>query len=197
MKKSRKGIALAVTALVAVAALVGAASAMAGVWKHGGEELKEKITLPLTGGEVIEIEGGASVLLCNSSLTMTTEGGSTASITAFEVETAGCFGLAGKFEGCEVDRGDAEDAAVQRHRRQRNADRERLRRHLHAERGLLDHGSRNELPRTDADPGRTERDPALPLRSDGTGTVDGSSASITDGGAWQLSEADSGTYGIG
>ena len=103
MNNSRRGIAIAATVLVALAGLVGAASALAGVWKHEGAELKEKITLPLTGGEVIEV--GTSTLLCNDSATMTTEGGSTASITAFEVEKGGCLGLSGKFEGCEVTAG--------------------------------------------------------------------------------------------
>jgi hypothetical protein len=98
MRKSKKALFAAVLAAVAILALPALASAA--VWQHKGEALKTKVELALTGSEVIETSG--AVLLCNVNATMTTEGGSTAKITAYNVEKASCIGLAGKLEGCEV-----------------------------------------------------------------------------------------------
>src|SRR6185437_17158364 len=100
MKKSRKPLLIGVAALVVVAALVASASALAAVWKHEGKTLTEKVELSLSGSEVIEV--GSSALLCDSTATLVTEGGSTASITAFAVEKGSCIGLSGSFEGCTV-----------------------------------------------------------------------------------------------
>jgi hypothetical protein len=100
MKSWKKPLLIAVCALAATAALALPASASAAVWQHEGKELKSKVEFSLTGGEVIEVSG--AVLLCETTATMTTEGGSTAKITAYDVKEATCVGLAGKLEGCEV-----------------------------------------------------------------------------------------------
>ncbi len=96
--KKRKNVLL--IAGIALAAMVLPASASAAVWQHEGKELKSKVDFSLTGGEFIEVSG--AVMLCESTATMTTEGGSTAQITAYDVKEATCIGLAGKLEGCEV-----------------------------------------------------------------------------------------------
>jgi hypothetical protein len=100
MRNSRKVLLVGVAALAAVAVLALPASASAGVWKHKGEALKTKVELSLSGSEVIETSG--AVMICNVTATMTTEGGSTAKITAYNVDKASCVGLEGKLVGCEV-----------------------------------------------------------------------------------------------
>jgi hypothetical protein len=101
MKYSQKKALLAAAcALVAVAAMVVPASASASVWLKEGQPLKEKVELALTGGEVIEVGGAA--MLCNTTATMTTEGGSSAQITAYGIDKASCMGFAGNLEGCIV-----------------------------------------------------------------------------------------------
>jgi hypothetical protein len=197
MRKSRKGIAIAVTALVAVAAMVGAASALAGVWKHEGKELKEKITLPMTGGEVIEIESGASVLLCNSSATMTTEGGSTASITAFEVEKSGCIGLAGKFEGCTVSAATPKTLPYSVTVGSSTLTAKGFGVTYTMNAGCSITSVETSYPELTLTPEEPSAIRLFHFGQTATGKVNGSSASITDGGAWQLPEAESGTYGIG
>jgi hypothetical protein len=100
MKKS-KYVLLAVACAAAVAALVAIpASATTSVWLHEGEPLAESVELAPTGGEVIEF--GGSVLVCQSSATIATEGSSTAQITAYDVDKASCAGVAGQLEGCTV-----------------------------------------------------------------------------------------------
>lgn len=96
--KKRKNVLL--IAGIALAAMALPASASAAVWQHEGKELKSKVDFSLTGGEFIEVSG--AVMLCENTATMTTEGGSTAQITAYDVKEATCIGLAGKLEGCEV-----------------------------------------------------------------------------------------------
>jgi hypothetical protein len=101
MKFSRKKALLAVAGVVAIVAVVALpAGATSSVWLKGGEPLNEKVEFPLTGSEFVEI--GSSVLLCNNTASMTTEGGSSAEITSFEVTKASCFGLSGGFKGCEA-----------------------------------------------------------------------------------------------
>lgn len=96
--KKRKNVLL--IAGIALAAMALPASASAAVWQHEGKALEKNVELSLTGGEFIEVSG--AVMLCESTATMTTEGGSTAQITAYDVKEATCIGLAGKLEGCEV-----------------------------------------------------------------------------------------------
>jgi hypothetical protein len=100
MKTKKHALIAAASALATIAVLALPASASAAVWQHEGKELKSKVELSLAGGEFIEVSGAA--MLCENTATMTTEGGSTAKITAYDVEEATCIGLAGKLEGCEV-----------------------------------------------------------------------------------------------
>lgn len=85
---------------IAIAVLSGPASASASVWLHEGKPLSEAKEFSLRGGEVIQVPAGA--FLCNAEATMTTEGGSTAEITAYDVELNSCSSLLGEFNGCEV-----------------------------------------------------------------------------------------------
>jgi hypothetical protein len=195
MTKSRKGLLFAVTALLAVAALVGAASALAGVWKHEGKELKEKVTLPLSGGEVIEV--GSSVLICNTTATLTTEGGSTAQVTAFAVEKGSCIGVAGEFEGCEVTAATPNTLPWSV-----SVGSETLTAKGFGVSYTLNAGcpitsvatSYPELTLTPEEPSAIK---FFHFGQTGTGKVNGASTSITDGGVWQLEAADSEKYGIG
>lgn len=99
---NRKNLLLcALSAFAAVAAIAVPASASASVWLRAGEPLSESVEFPLTGGEVIEVGGGAMVC-SNTAATMTTEGGSSAEITAYEIDKANCFGLSGDLAECEV-----------------------------------------------------------------------------------------------
>jgi hypothetical protein len=100
MKKSKYGLLIAIGVVAAAAALALPAMAGSSAWLHEGEPLEEHAALTAAGGEVIEI--GSSVLLCQSSATLTTEGGSSAQITAYSVDKASCAGVAGQLEGCTV-----------------------------------------------------------------------------------------------
>lgn len=197
MKKPRKPLLMGAAVLVVVVALVGAASALAAVWKHEGKNLTEKVELPLSGGEVIEIEGGKSVLLCESTETLTTEGGSSASITALAVEKGTCLGLAGKFEGCEVTA--ATPKALPYSVTVNSVD---LTMKGFGVTYTFNAGcSVSELETSYPEMTLTPESPsAIKLFHFGeaaTGKVNGEAASITDGGAWRLSPADSEEYGIG
>jgi hypothetical protein len=186
MRKSSKVLAV-LMALLVIGALVGAASAFAGVWKHEGKELKEKITLSLSGGEVIEV--GSSALLCESSMTMTTSGGSTASITAFAVEESSCVGLSGEFEGCTVTAATPKTLPYSV-----TVNTTTLTAKGFGVTYTLNSGckitkvetSYPELTLTAEEPSAIRE---FQFGQTATGKVNGSSKSITDGGAWQLSEA--------
>jgi hypothetical protein len=90
------------TALVACLALALPAMASAAVWKHKGVNLAKFVELGLPGGEVFETEisGEKSGMSCEVKATMTTEGGSTAKITKYELKS--CTGAFGKMSGCSV-----------------------------------------------------------------------------------------------
>lgn len=195
MKKSRKPLLMGAAVLVVVVALVGAASALAAVWQHEGKTLAEKVELPLSGGEVIE--DGSSVLLCDSTATLTTEGGSAAQVTAFTVEKGSCFGLSGSFEGCEVTAATAKSLPYGV-----TVNSEDLTMKGFGVAYTFDAGcSVSEMETSYPEMTLTPETPsAIKLFHFGqtaTGKVDGEAASITDGGAWQLSPADSEKYGIG
>jgi hypothetical protein len=197
MRKSRKTLVIAVTALVVVAALVGAATALAGVWKQEGKELKEKTTFSLTGFDAVEIESGASVLLCNTTATMTTSGGSTASITAFAVEKASCEGFAGKFKGCTVTA-----ATPQTLPYSVTVGSTTLTAKNFGVTYTLNTGcSITKVETSFAELTLIPEEPSaiqfFHYGQTGTGKVNGTSASITDGGVLQLPEAQWGKYGIG
>lgn len=97
--QQRLAIALAVAACFALAL---PALASAAVWKHKGVNLAKFVELGLPGGEVFETEisGVKSGMSCEVKATLTTEGGSTAKITKYEIKS--CSGAFGSFTGCTV-----------------------------------------------------------------------------------------------
>ncbi len=76
----------AVVLLVTVAAVASAA-----VWKDKGVNVAKAISIGLTGGENFEIEG-KNGMNCEIHATLTTEGGSTGKITAWEIKKCTGFG---------------------------------------------------------------------------------------------------------
>jgi hypothetical protein len=88
---------------VAVAMLAVPASALAAQWLDGGKSFKEHREMKLAGGEVIELgeAGEKDVMLCESTPTISTEGGSTGTLTDTVLPKT-CTGLAGKLVGCTV-----------------------------------------------------------------------------------------------
>jgi len=92
-------------AIAAIACFVLAFPVLAqgAVWKHNGVNLTKFISLSLPGGENFETETGAgewSGMNCEVKATMTTEGGSTAKITAYEIKS--CAKAFGKMSSCSV-----------------------------------------------------------------------------------------------
>lgn len=85
--------------IAAVALLVVPAMAMSAVWKHQGENLNKFVEIGLSGAEVFETTEDDG-MNCGIHATLTTEGESTAKITAFEIEECP-FGF-GSFAKCEV-----------------------------------------------------------------------------------------------
>ena len=98
-KQQRLAIAFAV---VACFALTVPALASAAVWKHKGVNLAKFVELGLPGGENFETEvtGVWSGMNCEVKATMTTEGGSTAKITKYEIKS--CSKAFGKMSACTV-----------------------------------------------------------------------------------------------
>jgi hypothetical protein len=97
--KQRLAIAFAVAACFALAL---PALASAAVWKHKGVNLAKFVELSLPGGEVFEtaISGEDSGMSCEVKATLTTEGGSTAKITKYELKS--CTKAFGKLSTCSV-----------------------------------------------------------------------------------------------
>jgi hypothetical protein len=97
--RNRLAVAVVVAACVALAAPV---MAQALVWKHNGVNLTKFISLSLPGGENFETElsGEWSGMNCEVKATMTTEGGSSAKITAYEIKS--CAKGFGKMSSCSV-----------------------------------------------------------------------------------------------
>ncbi|HKO37267.1 MAG TPA: hypothetical protein VJU14_02755 [Solirubrobacterales bacterium] len=97
--QQRLAIAFAVAACFALAL---PALASAAVWKHKGVTLAKFVELSLPGGEIFETEisGVKSGMSCEVKATLTTEGGSTAKITKYEIKA--CPATFGKFNGCTV-----------------------------------------------------------------------------------------------
>lgn len=98
---NQKRLAIA-AAVIACFALAFPVLASAAVWKHKGVNLTKFVSLSLPGGEVFEteVEGEWSGMSCEVKATMTTEGGSTAKITAYEIKS--CPTAFGKMTGCEL-----------------------------------------------------------------------------------------------
>jgi hypothetical protein len=95
--KSHKRL-LLVGMIVAVTALTGAASASAAVWKDAGVNVGSAISIGLSGGEVFE--SGTSGMSCGVKATLTTSGGSTGTITKWEITS--CAGGFGELAKCEI-----------------------------------------------------------------------------------------------
>lgn len=94
----RRLLALLLSA-AAVLSLAGSATASAAVWKDGGKEVTSPFALGLSGGANYEIEEGSGGVQCKEQMTLSSTGGSNASITAF-VDSA-CVTL-GTLSGCTV-----------------------------------------------------------------------------------------------
>jgi hypothetical protein len=92
------------TAVAAVACFLLAFPVLAqgAVWKHNGVNLAKFVELSLPGGENFETEvsGEWSGMNCEVKATMTTEGGSTAKITKYEIKS--CAKAFGKMSSCSV-----------------------------------------------------------------------------------------------
>jgi hypothetical protein len=97
----QRRVALAIAA-IACFALAIPAMAQAAVWKHSGVNLAKFVELGLPGGENFETEvsGEWSGMNCEVKATMTTEGGSTAKITKYEIKS--CTKAFGKMSSCSV-----------------------------------------------------------------------------------------------
>jgi len=93
-----------VAAVFACSALALPALASAAVWKHNGVNLSKFVELGLPGGEVFEteVEGEWSGMNCEVRAVMTTEGGSSAKITKYEIKSCATSSGFGKMKGCEV-----------------------------------------------------------------------------------------------
>src|SRR5436853_2365111 len=98
---NQKRLAIAIAA-VACFVLAVPVLAQAAVWKHNGVKLAKFIELGLPGGENFEtqVSGEWSGMNCEVKATMTTEGGSTAKITKYEIKS--CAKAFGKMSGCSV-----------------------------------------------------------------------------------------------
>jgi hypothetical protein len=90
---------LIVGTIAAVVLLAVPAFALAAVWKHGGTNVNSLVEINLTGGELFETSAGNG-MNCEVKATLTTEGGSAATITAFE--TVKCPSGFGSFAKCEL-----------------------------------------------------------------------------------------------
>lgn len=89
-------------AAAACIAIAVPAMAQAAVWKHNGVNLAKFVELSLPGGENFETEvsGEWSGMNCEVRAVMTTEGGSTAKITKYEIKS--CAKAFGKMSSCSV-----------------------------------------------------------------------------------------------
>jgi len=98
---NQKRVAIAVAA-VACFVLAFPVLAQAAVWKHNGVNLAKFVELSLPGGENFETEvsGEWSGMNCEVRAVMTTEGGSTAKITKYEIKS--CAKAFGKMSSCSV-----------------------------------------------------------------------------------------------
>jgi hypothetical protein len=195
MTKFRKLFPAALAALVVVAVLAGPASASASVWKKGGKNLTEKTTFPLTGGEVIET--GTSVLLCNTTATMTTEGGSAAKITAYAIEKASCVGLAGGVAGCEVTSATPKTLpwSVTVNTSTLTAKATGVTYAFNT--GCSIHKIETSFPELTLTPEEPSAIKLFHFHQEGTALVEGKSAALTTSGSLQMSSAQEGRYGIG
>lgn len=186
---------LAAAAALAIAALAGLASASSSVWLENGKPLNEHRELSLSGGEVIEF--GPNALLCNSTATMATNGGSTAEIAAYNVEKASCIGLEGEVKGCTVTAASAEGLpwSISLNTVDMTA-------HEVTVAYSLDQACpvgklEVSFPEVLVTPEAPSAIRLFHFHKEGTGSVDGKSVELTDTGVQELPEAEFGRYGIG
>ncbi|HEY2480277.1 MAG TPA: hypothetical protein VGI17_16305 [Solirubrobacterales bacterium] len=195
MRSLKTPLLAAAATLVAIAALAGPASASASVWLHNGEPLAKHVELPLRGGEVIQVPAGA--FHCNAEATLSTEGGSTAQITAYNIELETCEGLLGEFNECQVTAAtvnnlpwsvtvNAEDLTVKKVGISYSFDE-----------ACPIHKVESSLPEVTVTLEEPSAIRLLQFGQEGTGKVDGEEGFLIDSGFLQLSEEDSGQYGIG
>jgi len=99
--KTRKRV-LAVAALVVFALAATAAIASASVWKDGAINVSTAIEIKFTGAEFYETtETNKGSVECEEKFTLKTSGGSTATISPFEITKTGCA-RTGVFASCEL-----------------------------------------------------------------------------------------------
>ena len=194
MKKAKYGL-LALAAAVVVAVLALPAAADTSVWLHEGEPLAESAEMAPTGGEVIEF--GGSVLVCGTSATIATEGGSSAQITGYSVNKGSCAGVAGELAGCTVTA--ATSTGLPWNVAVNSTD-------LTAEGVQVDYAFDEACPigkleTSFAELTLTPEEPSaislFRFSQEGTAKVDSKATGISYSGSLNLPEEEAGTYGIG
>lgn len=96
--KSSKRLWLAVLVSALSLFAVSASAASAAVWKDKGVNVSKHVTFNLTGGEVFDT--GTGGMSCEVLATITTSGGSTGSISKWEVKN--CGGAFGDLASCQI-----------------------------------------------------------------------------------------------
>jgi hypothetical protein len=195
MRKSRNTLAAVAVAFVAVAAMVGPASASAAVWLHNGEPLAEATELTPRGGEVIQVPAGA--FLCNSEATIATEGGSTAQVTAYSVELSSCEGLLGEFKECAVTAATVENLPWAVSVNAETLTVKEVGITYSFDEACPIHKVESSFPEvtmTLEEPSAIQR---FNFGAEGVGKVEGEEGFLIDSGVLQLPEGQSGAYGIG
>jgi hypothetical protein len=195
MKFSKVALLAAAGALVALAILAAPGSASAAVWLKEGQPLKQKVELSLSGGEVIEVGGGA--MLCNNTATMTTEGGSTAQITAYNISKASCLGFAGTLEGCEVTAVTTQGVPWSVTVNSVDLTAKQVGVTYSLNEACSIHKIEVSFANLTLTPEEPEAIRLFHFGQEGTGKVDGKEAALTFSGVLQLPEKDLDIYGIG
>ena len=101
MRKNRR--LLLVGSIAAALMLAAPALALATVWKHEGESVSEFIEFAASGGELFETTAGNG-MSCESRAVFTTEGGTTGTLTKFEILK--CPTGFGSFASCKFKSGE-------------------------------------------------------------------------------------------
>jgi hypothetical protein len=195
MKNWKHALLAAASALAAMAAMALPASASASVWLHEGNALKEHVELSLTGGEVIEVSGAA--MLCEAGATMTTEGGSSAQITAYNINKASCVGLAGNLEGCEVTAATPTGLPWSVGVNSVDLTANNVSVGYSFNKACAIQKIETSFPKLTLTPEEPSAITLFHFSQEGTAKVDGKEASLSYGGTLQLPEEEFGKYGIG
>lgn len=195
MKKSKYVLLALAGAVAVVAALALPASADTSAWLHEGEPLEESVELGLTGGEVIEV--GGSVLVCQTSATIATEGGSTAQISAYSVDKASCAGVVGPLEGCEVTSATSKGLPWNVSVNSSDLTAEEVQVAYWFDESCPVGELRTSFAELTLTPDEPSAISLFHFSEEGTAEVDGKEAAIGYTGNLQLPEEEAGTYGIG